>query len=96
MHPVSSYKNVGQGLWILETLPCSCYGVLLGRGQSQFGHVYSCFLKTFVQTGLTSNLYQDLTDMSVEFHKSLHFCQINQFIVSFKFISEPDTWQKID
>ena len=87
-------RDVGQGLRMLETFPCSCYGALLARGRSSshLRHIYLCLWLTFVHRVLTSSRSEDLIDMSVECCKRLHFRQITLFVVFFSFILAPDTW----
>ena len=91
-------RDVRQGLRMLETFPCSCYGALLARGRSSshLRHIYLCLWLTFVHRVLTSSRSEDLIDMSVECCKRLHFRQITLFVVFFSFILARDTWPIIE
>ena len=55
-------RDIGQGLRMLETVRCGCYGALLASGKysSQLRRVYSCLWLTFVRSNLTRNLWEEL------------------------------------
>ena len=88
--------DVGQGLLMQETFPCSCYGALLTRGQvllSAGAGPFIFFTEVWhVESSLQISVEAFLTDV----WKRFYFCEIFLFIVFFIFIWARDIWPMID
>ena len=93
----SIWRDVGQGLRMLEAFPCSCDGAPLARGQVlEPARGCLCLWLTFMHRELTSNRWKDVFDMCVECFKRLYFWQVTLFAGFFSFILACDTWPMID
>ena len=88
-------RDVGQGLRMLDTFPCRCYGAPLARWQTPQSARACLFMSfpNFCTEELARNLCQGVINMSVEWRKRPYFCQITLFIVFFSFPWGRDIWR---
>ena len=65
------------------------------RSSHRLGHTHLSFYRNSVHREITRNICQSFIDMPVEWSKTLHFHQINLFVVLFSFIQVCDIWPMI-